>query len=127
MTFNFFDYRSHALHGYQLVQLTEEQHRILTSQPEGSTTVYQVRDHQQRVEGAEPYLSITNEERNALNSAADALQFAAGLEGINAGDRPARITDLLRPDDPPIVHAFAHELENWPELDRFPNDTFRER
>ena len=109
------------------INLTEEQHRLLMSQPEGSTTLYTVRDNQQRVEGAEPYLGITNEERGALTAAADALQFAARLKGTNANLGEERITDLIRPEDPPILGAFAQELENWPQLDRFLNETFGER
>ena len=113
--------------GDSSITLTDEQHRILTSQSEGSTTLYRVREHRQRVEGAEPYLGITNEERAALTAATDTLQFGARLEGTNADPGHGRITDLLRPGDPPILQAFAHELENWPELDRFPEETFRER
>ena len=109
------------------ITLTNEQHRILTSQTEGSTTLYRVREHLQQVEGAEPYLGITNEERGALTAAADALQFGARLEGSNADPGQGRITDLLQPGDPPILQAFAHELENWPEIDRFLEETFQER
>ena len=109
------------------ITLTDEQHRILTSQSEGSTTLYRVREHRQQVEGAEPYLGITDEECGALTAAADALQFGARLEGTNANSGQGRITDLLRPGDPPILQAFAHELENWPEIDRFLEETFHER
>ena len=109
------------------INLTEEQHRLLMSQPEGSTTLYTVHDNQQRVEGAEPYLGITNEERGALTAAADALQFAARLEGTNANLGEEWITDLIHPEDPPILRAFVQELENWPQLDRFLNETFGER
>ena len=105
--------------------LTNEQHRILTSQEEGSTTLNRVREHRQQVEGAESYLGITNEEHGALTAAADALQFRARLEGINADPSQARIADLLWPGDPPILQAFAHELENWPEIDWFLEETFR--
>ena len=35
--------------------------------------------------------------------------------------------DLIRPGDPPILAAFAQELENWPALDQFLEETFRER
>ena len=109
------------------IALTEEQHRILMSQSEGSTTLYTVRDHQQRVEGAKPYLGITDGERAALMLAADALQFGARLEGTNADPGQGRITDLLHPRDPPILQAFVQELENWPDLDRFLNEAFEER
>ena len=51
------------------ITLTKEQHRILTSQSEGSTTLYSVREHQQQVEGTEPYLGMTDEECNTLNVA----------------------------------------------------------
>ena len=63
------------------VLLTDEQHRILTSQMEGSTILYRVREQGQQVEGAEPYLGITDEERGTLRAAHDALQIAARLEG----------------------------------------------
>ena len=109
------------------ITLANEQHRILTSQEEGSTTLYRVREHRQQVEGAEPYLGITDEECGALTAAADALQFRARLEGSNANPGQGRITDLLRPGDPPILQAFAQELENWPEIDRFLEETFCER
>ena len=109
------------------ITLNNDQHRILTSQTEGSTTLYRVRENRQQVEGAEPYLGITDEERGALTAASDALQFGARLEGTNADPGQGRITDLLRPRDPPILQAFAHELENWPEMDQFLEETFRER
>ena len=109
------------------ITLTDEQHRILTSQSEGSTTLYRVREHGQQVEGTKPYLGITDEECGALTAAADALQFGARLEGTNADPGQTRITDLLRPGDPPILQAFAQELENWPELDQFLEETFWER
>ena len=53
--------------------LTDEQHRILTSQLEGSTTLYRVREQRQQVEGAELYLGITDKEHSALTAASDAL------------------------------------------------------
>ena len=109
------------------ITLTNEQHRILTSQTEGSTTLYRIREHRQQVEGTKPYLGITDEEHSALTAATDALQIGARLEGTNADPGQARITDLLQPSDPPILQAFAHELENWPEIDRFLEETFRER
>ena len=108
------------------ITLTNEQHRILTSQSEGSTTLYRVREHRQQVEGAELSLSITDEKRSALTAAADALQFGARLEGTNANPGQERITDLIQPRDPPILQAFMQELENWPDLDRFLDETFRE-
>ena len=109
------------------ITLTDEQHRILTSQSEGSTTLYRVHENRQQVEGTEPYLGITDEERGALTAAADALQFGARLEGTNANPGQGRITDLLQPGDPPILQAFAQELENWPEIDQFLEETFWER
>ena len=113
--------------GDNSIELTEEQHRILTSQSEGSTTLYTVPENWQRVEGAEPYLGMSDEEQATLTSAADALQFGVRLEGTNANPRQERITDLIRPGDPPILAAFAQELENWPALDQFLEETFRER
>ena len=109
------------------ILLTDEQHRILTSQSEGSTILYRPREQQQRVERTEPYLGITDEERGALNVAHDALQITVRLEGENATPGQGRITDLIRPEDPPILRAFAQELENWPEIDRFLEETFWER
>ena len=109
------------------ILLTDAQHRILTSQSEGSTVLYRPREHRQQVEGADPRLSITEEERGALRNAHDALQFAAGIEGTNASSGQTRITDLVRPEDPPILRAFAEELENWPEVDQFLEEAFRER
>ena len=66
-------------------------------------------------------------EARALRAAHDALQIAARLEGMNAGPRQGRITDLVRPEDPPILRAFTQELENWPEVDRFLEEAFWER
>ena len=48
------------------IELTEEQHRILTSQSEGTTFLYNVPENRQQVEGSKPNLSMTNEERAAL-------------------------------------------------------------
>ena len=109
------------------ILLTDEQHRVLTSQSEGSTILYRPREHRHQVEGIDPRLTITDEERVVLTNAHSALQVAA--ESVGANDSPGRprITDLIRPEDPPILRAFAEELENWPELDQFLEDTFRER
>ena len=109
------------------ILLTDEQHRVLTSQSEGSTILYRPREQRQQVGGADPRLNITNEERGAIRHAHDALQFAAGSVGTNASPGQTRITDLVRPEDPPILRAFAEELENWPEIDQFLEDAFRER
>ena len=99
------------------IELTEEQHRILTSQSEGTTFLYNVPENRQRVEGNEPNLSMTNEERAALTTAHDALHLGMRLEGTNADpDRPS-LTSLIRPQDPPILMAFVEELDNWPQLD----------
>ena len=106
------------------IMLSDEQHRLLMSQTEGSTTLYRVRENRHQVEGTEPYLGITDEERGALTAATDALQFGAGLKGTNANPGQGRITDLLQPRDPPILQAFAQELENWPEIDWFLDETF---
>ena len=107
--------------------MTNEQHRILTSQSEGSTILYRPQESEQQVEGADPRLDISNEERGALRAAHDALQIAARLDRGNAIPGQERITDLIRPGDPPILQAFAQELENWPEVDRFLEDAFQER
>ena len=108
------------------IELTEEQHRILMSQLEGTTFLYNVPENQQRVEGSEPYLGIMNEEWAALTQAHDALHIGIGLEGTNAEEAPQRISDLIRPGDPPILMAFAQELDNWPQLDQYLNEAFGE-
>ena len=113
--------------GDNSIQLTEEQHRILMSQSEGTTFLYNVPENRQRVEGSEPYLGIMNEERAVLTQAHDALHIGIGLEGTSAEEAPQRISDLIRPGDPPILMAFAQELENWPQLDQYLNETFEER
>ena len=112
--------------GDNSIELTEEQHRILTSQQGGSTIIYNVPENQQRVEGAEPYLGMTNEEWATLTEAHNALHIGIRLEGTNANPEQPRISDLVRPKDPPILMAFAQELENWPELDQFLEETFGE-
>ena len=109
------------------ILLTDEQHRVLMSQSEGSTILYRPREHRQRVEGDDPRLDISDEERGALRAAHNALQFAARIEGTNATSGQERITDLVQPEDPPILRAFAEELENWPEVDQFLEEAFRER
>ena len=109
------------------ILLTNEQHRALTSQTEGSTILYRPRENRLQVEGDDPILTITEEERHALRSAHDALQFGAEVGGTNANPGPARILDLVRPEDPPILRAFAEELERWPEVDQFLEEAFRER
>ena len=106
--------------------MTEEQHRILTSQSEGTTFLYNVPENHQQVEGSEPYLGITNEEQAALTQAHDALHIGIGLEGRNAEAAPQRISDLIRPGDPPILAAFVQELENWPQLDQYLDEVFGE-
>ena len=108
------------------IELTEEQHRNLTSQSEGTTILYNVPENRQRVEGSEPYPGITNEERAALTQANDTLHIGIGLEATNANEAPQRISDLIRPGDPPILMAFAQELENWPQLDQYLNEAFGE-
>ena len=109
------------------ILLTNEQHRVLTSQSEGSTILYRPRENRQQVEGDDPRLDISDEERGALRAAHNALQIVARLEGTNATPGQERITDLIRPGDPPILQAFVQELENWPEIDRFLEEAFQER
>ena len=109
------------------ILLTNEQHRVLTSQSEGSTILYRPREQRHLVEETDPRLTVNEEERRALNTAHDALQIAAGSVGTNASPGQPRITDLIRPEDPPILRAFAEELENWPEVDRFLEEAFWER
>ena len=77
------------------ILLTDEQHRVLTSQSEGSTILYRPCEDRQQVEGDDPRLEISTEERGALRAAHDALQFAAGIEGANANPGHIRITDLV--------------------------------
>ena len=66
------------------IPLTNEQHRALTSQSEGSTILYRPRENRHQVEGDDPRLDISDEERGALTAAHDALQFAAGIARTNA-------------------------------------------
>ena len=113
--------------GDNRILLTDEQHRVLTSQSEGSTILYRPQEHRQQVGGDDPRLTITNEERSALTNAHDALHFAAEIAGANAGPGQIRITDLVRPEDPPILRAFAEELEHWLEVDQFLEEAFWER
>ena len=109
------------------ILLTDEQHRVLTSQSEGSTILYRPHENRRQVEGDDPRLDISDEERGALRAAHDALQFAVEVGGTSASPRPTRIIDLVRPEDPPILRAFAEELERWPEVDQFLEEAFRER
>ena len=109
------------------ILLTNEQHRVLTSQSEGSTILYRPCESRQQVGGDDPCLDISDEERGALTAAHDALHFTAGVAGTNASPGETRITDLVRPKDPPILRAFAEELERWPEVDQFLEEAFRER
>ena len=109
------------------ILLTDEQHRVLTSQTEGSTILYRSRENRQEIGGDDPCLDITEEERHALRAAHGALQFGAGIMGTNASPGQTRIMDLIWPKDPPILRAFAEELEQWPEIDQFLEEAFRER
>ena len=109
------------------ILLTDEQHRVLKSQLEGSTILYRPRENRQQVEGDDPRLDINDKERGALRAAHDTLQFATGIAGTNASPGQTRITDLVQPEDPPILRAFAEELEHWPEVDQFLEEAFRER
>ena len=72
------------------------------------------------------YLGITNEQRAALTQAHCALHIGIGLEGTNAKAAPQRISDLVRPGDPPILMAFVQELDNWPQLDQYLGEVFGE-
>ena len=109
------------------ILLNNEQHRVLTSQTEGSTILYRPQGQQHEEEGANPCLTISDEERSALRAAHDALQIVAGIGGTNASPGQGQIIDLVQPEDPPILRAFAEELENWPEVDQFLEEAFRER
>ena len=109
------------------ILLTDEQHRVLTSHSEGSTILYRPREPRHQVEETDPRLMINEEERRAINNAHGALLFAAGSVETDASPGQPRITDLIRPEDPPILQAFAEELENWPEMDQFLEQVFRER
>ena len=101
--------------------------QVLTSQSEGSTILYRPRENRQQVGGDDPRLDITEGERVALRNAHDALQFGAEIAGTNASPGQTRILDLVWPKDPPILQAFAEELERWPEVDQFLEEAFRER
>ena len=47
--------------GNNSILLTDEQHRVLTSQSEGSTILYRPRENQQQVQGDDPRLDINVE------------------------------------------------------------------
>ena len=113
--------------GDNSIELTEEQHRILMSQMEGTTFLYNVPENQQWVEESKPHLGMTNEEWAALTQAHDALHIGMRLEGTNANPERQSLTSLVQPQDPPILMAFAQELENWPQLDQFLEETFGEQ
>ena len=70
---------------------------------------------------------MTNEERAALTQAHDTLHIRMRLEGTNADPDRQSLTSLIRPQDPPILMAFAQELDNWPQLDQFLDETFGEQ
>ena len=69
---------------------------------------------------------MTNGEQATLTQAHDALHIGMRLEGTNAEPEQQRISDLIQPSDPPILMAFAQELDNWPQLDQYLNETFGE-
>ena len=96
------------------------------SQSEGTTFLYNVPENRQRVEGSKPYLGMMNEERATLTQAHDALHIGIRLKGTNANPERQSLTTLVWPQDPPILMAFAQELDNWPALDQFLDKTFRE-
>ena len=68
-----------------------------------------------------------NEERAALTQAHDVPHIGMRLEGTNANPERQSLTSLVQPQDPPILMAFAQELENWPQLDQFLEETFGEQ
>ena len=105
------------------IKLTKEQHRILTSQSEGSTTIYQTSENQQQVEEVKMIPSYTSGERIALTGIQNTFHMGIQLKGLN-GEEPPDIEWLVQDDDPPILRAFAQELENWPELDQYLDKTF---
>ena len=105
------------------IELTEEQHRILTSQSEGSTTIYQTSENQQQVEEVKMIPNYTSGERIALTGIQNALHMGIQLKGLN-GEEPPDIEWLVQDDDPPILRAFVQELENRPELDQYLDKTF---
>ena len=81
------------------------------SQSEGTTFLYNVPENQQRVEGSKPHLGMMNEERATLMQAHDALHIGMRLEGTNADPERQSLTSLIQPQDPPILMAFAQELD----------------
>ena len=107
------------------IQLTEEQHRILMSQSEGSTIIYETRENRQQVEEVKMVPNFTSGEQATLTSIRDTLHMGIHLEGLN-GDEPPDIEQLVQDDDPPILRAFVQELEHWPEVDQFLDETFGE-
>ena len=106
--------------------LNTRKHTYTYSSLTGTTFLYNVPENRQRVEGSEPNLGMTGEERAVLTQAHDALRLGMALEGTNANSDWPSITSLIQPQDPPILMAFVQELDNWPELDQYLNETFGE-
>ena len=67
--------------GNTSIQLTEEQHRILMSQLEGSTIIYETREDRQQVQGVETVPNFTSAEQAALTGIRDALHMGICLKG----------------------------------------------
>ena len=61
-------------------------------------------------------------ERATLTGIRNSLHMGIRLEGLN-GDEPPDIECLVQNDDPPILRTFVQELENWPELDWYLDET----
>ena len=64
-------------------------------------------------------------EPHSLTGIRNALHMGIRLEGLN-GDEPPDIERLVQDDDPPILRTFVQELERWPELDQYLDETFWE-
>ena len=76
------------------IELTKEQHRILMSQSEGSTTIYETRE-QQQVEDVEPMPNFVDGKQYTLTVVRSALHMGIWLEGLN-GDEPPDIECLVQ-------------------------------
>ena len=60
-----------------------------------------------------------------LTGIRNALHMGIQLEGLN-GDEPLDIERLVQDDDLPILRTFVQELERWPELEQYLDETFWE-
>ena len=61
-----------------------------------------------------------------INTSPRCTSYRYEAQGTNAEPERPTLTSLIRPQDPPILMAFAQELDNWPALNQFLDETFGE-